>query len=355
MLANFAAKAIASKARAMYGKRLSGNDYLEMIKKDSVGEVAVYLRDNTHYRSVLAEIRTEDARRGQLEDRLRSLRYDQYTALSRYCFSRKAGFYQYIYLWDEIELLIKLLRFIGGGGEGEHFPHYNKSLHDYCSYDLGLLSTCRDYESLLENLKDTPYHEILQRYPPKKSQEKNRIDIVLCECELRTYFYNRVFEMIDNEFTGLAAQELKDLFIGEIDIENLAGAYRLRRFFKSDSEYIRRALLPFSTPSRKLIEKIITCEDDKELPSLLKGTRFLTEGRLDDDYIESLTMRERERASKRAMRYATNPAATLVGYMRQMEIELENVINVIEGIRYGLDAADIKKLLILPAEQRIQG
>lgn len=349
MLANFAAKAIASKARAMYGKRLSGNDYLEMIKKDSVGEVAVYLRDNTHYGAALAELRTEDARRGQLEDRLRSLRYDQYTALSRYCFSSKAGFYRYVYLWDEIELLIKLLRFIGGGGEGEHFPRYNKRLRDYCSYDLGLLSTCRDYESLLENLKDTPYHEILQRYPPKKAQDKNRIDLVLCECELRTYFYNRVFEMIDNEFSGSAAQELKDLFIGQIDAENLAGAYRLRRFFQSDSEYIRRALLPFSTPSRKLIEKIITCEDDKELPLLLQGSRFLKDGRLDDDYIESLTMRERERVSRRAMRYATNPAATLVSYMSQMEIELENVINVIEGIRYGLDAADIKKLLILPA------
>lgn len=349
MLQSFSSKAIASKARAMYGRRLTGGDYAEMIKKSSVGEVAVYLRDNTHYGQALAELRTEDARRGQLEDRLRSLRYDQYAALTRYCFSREAGFYQYIYLWDEIEQVIKLLRYIGGGSEGEHFPRYSRQLARYCSYDLELLSVCRDYSALLEGMRGTAYYEILRRYPPNEDRAKNQIDVVLCECELRSYYYHRVFEMIDKEFGGKAASELRELFLQEIDAENIADAYRLRRFFNSDPSYIRRALLPFETPSRKLVEQIVTCEDDKELGELLASSRFARGNVVDSDYIESLTSRERERTSRHALRYSTCPAATLVSYMSQTQIELENVINVIEAIRYGLDAVDIKKLLILEA------
>lgn len=50
MLKSFSNKAIATKARAMYGARVTAADYEELIKKRSVGEAAAYLRDNTHYR-----------------------------------------------------------------------------------------------------------------------------------------------------------------------------------------------------------------------------------------------------------------------------------------------------------------
>ena len=50
MLKSFSNKAIATKARAMYGARVTAADYEELIKKRSVGEAAAYLRDNTHYK-----------------------------------------------------------------------------------------------------------------------------------------------------------------------------------------------------------------------------------------------------------------------------------------------------------------
>lgn len=349
MLASFSSKAIASKARAMYGKRLRLADYTEMMKKSTVAEIALYLRDNTYYEGALMDISPENTHRGQLEDRLRTVRYQQYAALTRYSFSRTAGFWQYLFLWDETEQVINLMRYIGAGSEGEYYASYSSTLQRYCSYDLTALLHCRDYDSLMEVMQGTEYGKILKKHPPKDEREKNQIDLVFCERDLKVYYYDRIFALIGKEFAGGAAEELTELFMAQIDAENLADAYRLRRFFKSDPDYIHSALLPYKTMSQKLIEQITQCADNKALTEVLEDSRFMKSGKMDEDFIENLTLRERERVSRKELRYSTHPAVTLVSYMTQTQIELTNLTNIIEGIRYGLNPVDIQKLLILPA------
>lgn len=349
MLENFSSKAIASKARAMFARRLSAADCNEMIKKSSVGEVAVFLRDNTHYGRVLEGMDTETIHRGQLEERLREVRYDSYAALTRYCFSREAGFYQYLFLWDEVEQIINLLRYIGAGSEGEYFFNYSRYLPRYCSYDLTRLVACRDFDAVLAVLAGTPYEKILLAHPPLSSDGKNQLDMVFCERDLKVYYFDRVFQLIKKQFSGSAARELREIFMDRIDAENLENAYRLRHFFKSKPEYIRSALLPYKTVSYRLIDRIIDSTQETELTAALRSSRFGKSGPIDTDFIENLTLREQEIISRRKLRYSTHPAVTLVSYMTQMQIELENVINIVEGIRYGLPPVEIRKLLILPA------
>ncbi|MEG1874388.1 MAG: V-type ATPase subunit [Angelakisella sp.] len=350
MLKSYSSKAIASKARAMYGQRLTAADYNDMVKKDSVTEVALYLRDNTHYHQALNDLSLDGIHRAQLEERLRGARFGQYGALTRYCFSRKAGFYQYLYLLEETEQLLKLLRYIGGGSEGEYFFSHTKELPRYCTYNLNAVLAARDYPTLLAAVAGTPYKKILEKYPPRSEGGKNQIDLVLCERDLKVHYYDQLFSLIDEEFSHGAAQELKDIFLARIDAENLVNAYRLRYFFRSEPDYIRQVLLPYRTGSHKLIDKIIDCTENKELPGLLRTSAIVRHGsELDQDYIEGLTARTREKVSRRALRYSTYPAVTLVSYMTQMDIELDNVINIIEGIRYGLPEPDLRKLLILVA------
>ena len=109
MLKSFSNKAIATKARAMYGPRVTAADYEELIKKRSVGEVAAYLRDNTHYREVLTQVDPSAIHRGQLENFLRSLSYIQYRRLIAFDFGQQS-FYRYRYFRDEIQQVVNLSR-----------------------------------------------------------------------------------------------------------------------------------------------------------------------------------------------------------------------------------------------------
>ena len=177
---SYSDNAIATKARAMYGQRLTAADFDAMVKMAGVPEVASYLKSSTHYRDVLAGLDEHRVHRGQLEASLRSLRYEQYVRLVRYHSAREGDFYRFLFFREEIEQIINLLRYIGAGSEGDYYFTHSRHLERWCTYSLGALSRARDYRELLEVLDGTPYEPILRRYPPKMTEQKNRIDLVSC-------------------------------------------------------------------------------------------------------------------------------------------------------------------------------
>ena len=67
----------------------------------------------------------------------------------------------------------------------------------------------------------------------------------------------------------------------------------------------------------------------------------------DTDFIETAVQRIRAKQSKKDLRGAGDPPVVLHAYITQLEIELGNVINVIESVRYGLPPDEIRSMLIL--------
>ena len=68
---------------------------------------------------------------------------------------------------------------------------------------------------------------------------------------------------------------------------------------------------------------------------------------LEGDFIERAMLRRRAKASKRDLRGASCPPVVLRAYMTQMSIELENIINIIESVRYGLPVDEMRRMLVL--------
>ncbi len=46
------------------------------------------------------------------------------------------------------------------------------------------------------------------------------------------------------------------------------------------------------------------------------------------------------------MYFSVNPSVVLVAYHALAETEVDNIIHIIEGVRYGVDAEKVKSLLI---------
>lgn len=348
MLKSFSNKAIATKARAMYGAGVTAADCEELVKKRSVGEVAAYLRDNTHYREVLTQVDPSAIHRGQLENFLRSLSYIQYRRLIAFDFGQQS-FYRYRYFRDEIQQVVNLLRYLSGKGQGQasgqYDFHYDQRLADQTTYDLEKLVAVGSWQELLEFFGDTPYGKILRRFPPDPS---GQIDLMGCEQALSTYYYKWMLTAIDREFSGGAREALRKMTYERIDWENLTQAYRLKRFFHSDEAFIRRSLLPFRTPSQKVIDQLIGAGSTQELHAILDRNGFVPEGQdTKDGFIESVALIQREKQSRRDLRNSPYPAVVLQAYMTHLEIELEDLINIIESVRYGLPPEEIRSMLIL--------
>lgn len=348
MLRSFSNKAIATKARAMYGGRITHSDYEELMKKRSVGDAAAYLRDNTHYREVLGQIDPGSIHRGQLEHLLRSLRYIHYQRLIAYDFGQQR-LYHYIYRWDELQQLTALLRYLSGRGqgqaEGQYDFHYDRRLAGHTSYSFTGLVQVKSYRELVDFLGDSPYGRILGRFPPDSS---GQIDLTGCEQALSAYYYNTQLSVVNKELRGEARAALKERFYQRIDEENLTQAYRLKRFFHSDPQYIRQSLLPFPTRSKKLIDAVIDAPGLGEVHAALRRAGLIAEGEEQEgDVIERAMLRQRARESKRDLRNSGCPPVVLRAYMTQLHIEQNNIVNIIESVRYGLPAEEMRGMLIL--------
>ena len=140
--------------------------------------------------------------------------------------------------------------------------------------------------------------------------------------------------------------ELKNIFNAYIDFNNLVRIIRLKKYYNPDEDYIRDSLFPYGTISNKKLESLIQAKSIDEIHSIVQTTTFgkLISG-IEYDYIDELPTKVKFAKCKHFIRYSVNPPVVMLSYILLTELELSNIINIIEGIRYKLPKDEIKKML----------
>lgn len=337
--------AVGAKARSMYGHRLTEVHYNEMLKKANVAEIALYLKENTYYGQSMNGLDFNNINRTQLEHRISEIRYKQYMSLLRFADVEHNPYFAFLFLWEEIDQILGVLRHLSSSSEEPYFFHYSKSLPKYASYDVKSLVVASDYEQVLDVLKATPYKKIIEKYIAELESKEDNRQLVDCERNLKIQYYEKIFAMVNN-FDNNQKKELTNLFMHQIDIENIVSAYRLKHFFNTEADVVLKTILPYNTTSQKLITEIANAKTQQELKDIMMKSPLFKGLEMDNDYVENLTFRLRERHCRKLIRCTCHGATVLTCYVGLLEVEIENVINIVEAIRYGLPPATTKKLLI---------
>ena len=76
----YSSNVILAKARAMYGRCLTAQDFHNLLACHSVSEIASYLKNRTAYAGVLADINESTIHRGHLESLLRRKLWNDYAS-----------------------------------------------------------------------------------------------------------------------------------------------------------------------------------------------------------------------------------------------------------------------------------
>ena len=112
MLDSYSNNVIAAKARGMYGKHVSREQYEELLRCRTVSEVASYLKTQTHYRSALENINPANIHRGQLENMLRREVFEEYSKMYRYLNVKRESIFHYLIMEEEIVEILRMLLLI---------------------------------------------------------------------------------------------------------------------------------------------------------------------------------------------------------------------------------------------------
>lgn len=330
---NFLSNAVIVKIRARYAKRLTQIDYDNLIACKNVSEIALYLKNKQIYRDSLLNIDDKNIRRNFLESILNQSFFEDLAGLAKYdlTFGRKV--FRYILKKFEIRQISKFLIFLKSGDVSKFECSFPKFLKSRSKIKFDNFNKAKNYNDLLNNVYKTEYYEIL-----KLNINKNLdFDINKIETEL----YNNIFEMFLNVINKLnfkIRKKIKKFLYSCVDISNVIRITRAKKFYNSDDNYILDIIFNFGNYKFSKYE-------------FLKDSNFSNFNLFGDNInsiqeLEKFSKIMRFKWSKKNIRYSNISEVVGFSYVFLKEMEISNLINIIEGIRYGISKEKIRQLLI---------
>lgn len=343
MLTKYASYAALTKARAMYGKRLTKEDYEAMLSRSSLSQLVTYLKQKQGYQDILRDVNENGIHRMQLENRIRQKHYLDFDSLVRYEVSSGDRFADYIFLSAESDYLLKAISRLRAGRKNEFFL----SLPVYLENTLPILWNrywnIQTYDDLLDAIPNSEFRETLIQLKP----DQNHVypEQIRYENAVSALIYKKMFSEFENLLGKKAEEEIRSMIEIYAALKNVVLLRRLNRVFPLTISEAKEKILPYGKLNDAQIQQILD-SNQTDLQKLTVQLGLLRTCNFPCEIEDELPERFRFRRSTHLLHYSQEPATVLLSYLYCAEVELQNVIKIIEGIRYGVSKETLIPLLI---------
>lgn len=335
--------AVAAKVRAMYGKCLTGTDFDDLLSNRTTGGVCSYLKSQTSYSDVLADVRENDVHRGILEMKIMYKLESEYNRIYKFVDERQQVILDYWFMRREVNYLKHNIRnLFNRESKLSHMPdpeEFSEFFRSRTSIDTELCRNAESMEAFIAASKNTIYEAFLKRTAAVNS------DYFSIAMGLDALYYDAYWKEI-KKLSGREQAQMQKLLGSEIDMLNIIWIYRGKKYFKFSDEMIYTYLLPATYHlNESAIKSMVGAGSVEEMISAVNNTKYkrlfrrLEEGFLIDENYR----RDLYKIAKSVFRTSSDTVAGLVAYLDLKEIEILNIVRVIEGIRYGLNGDAIRK------------
>ena len=335
--------ALCAKAKAMYGGRLTHDIYLDLVRKQNLGDVVSYLKAQTSYGECLKDVNVRNAHRQQIEDCLNKEYFKRCGRLMKYADKSHLDFYMSEIISIEINMIMKKLYCLKANVKGA----FNLSVPDYLahktSFNIYGLVNIDTFEDLVKYLEKTRYYKVLKDVDFHLSYNLNEISI-----QLKKIYYENFVKIINHHFKGNVKKNLLDILYTSIELKNITKIYRFKEYFHESDELIKNSLfLQYSRLPKDMINQLCSAENSKEVLNILSKSRYhLYLDEKEYAYIVYYTENIKYNIAKKYMRFSNDAALVYMTYCILQQIEIDNLKHIIEGVRYHQEASKIEATLI---------
>ncbi len=345
LLSMFKYSGLSTKIRVMTGRMLTTVDYEELLKKNTVSDVATYLKSQTQYKTILGEVNENTIHRGKLEQIFKNTLMNDYMKLFRFIRGNAKEFLRFAFLRYEIEDLKILLRVL-------ETEHNTQLVHDsllflkrYSTVDIEKLSSSKNIQEFIQNLKGSVYYNILSPF----IVNKQHLNLFSVEMSLDMYFFSLIWKQKDKLLRGQDKKIINQSFGSEIDILNMLWIYRCKKFYQMPKEIIYSYIIPHRYKLNKAqIVSMVEAKDYEEVKKIIQATKYADVFAGENDhYFERNFTYYANKTHKRFLRQNHFSIASLMSYLHLKEIEIHNIISITEGIRYNLKPEEIRNYIVI--------
>jgi len=346
-MARAAQNVISAKAHAMYGRALKPQQFNALLGCHSISEIASILKNDTPYQTALAGINEATVHRGHLEILLRRKLWDDFAGLVRYDSligknRSGANFSAYLIAREEVEQIVLCARLLYAGRAEEYMTAVPAFFVSHTKLDFVKMSRARSLPELAEALLNTRYHALLAPLLDEKDASVTMIEKVLYDDLIQKLL------LIVGDTKGQQKKQLTALCGAQIDSLNVNRIVRLKSFFGAGNETVRKSLTPSGgSISPRILRQMTEAADAKEVMELFWQTGI---GRKIPEAKRVYTFDLQERVPYYSAKYyfyfSLYPTVVMMSYILLMETEMTDIVNILEGVRYGMSPDEIKSMLI---------
>lgn len=342
MLENLYSNVLVTKMKVINSRRLTPQDYDELLKKKYVSDIVAYLKE-THFNAVLQGVDASSIKCDELEGLFKAARLMEYKKLLKYVNNFSDSFFKLFWLDFELEQLLTMLLLFKVGRSEDFGIIHSAELVQNMKLDVGIIVNAKSTTDILRGIKNRKYVSILKA--ELENVEPENINILLCEKKLKAYFYEQMYEHLKKCNKALK-NKLEKKMVQQVDIYNLQVIYRLKKYYDYSAEEIMELIIPYGNLAGSERKRLALCRQ------IAEDYNVLFEDKQDVFNLDSNIFMETEmdksllndaRETMKMERYAQ---AVFWSFMDLAELEQRNLVSVIYGIENKQDPEAIKKMLV---------
>lgn len=325
--------ALNAKMKGMYAKELDYEELDELLRQASLKDAIYYLKTKF---SSLEEI-NENMNRREIEQELNNLFIEDIIKISKYLNKKEKYIFNLFLLKYEIDLVKKVFRNVLTNRDS------NKYLKNIDNWTNTLFTSINDInevtneEEFYNKIKKQEYYSIFEEF----IESENGIPLEELEVKLDKYYFKKIYNSVENN------KELENLIGTEIDLLNIITIYRSNMYFNYTEEEIKNILIPINYKiNKKDISELINSTDFEEIIKILEKTPYKNTFK-DENNIEHDKNKFLYDMYIKYFREKLFNLCTVFCNINLIDIEIKNIINIIEGIRYNIDKTEIQKKIVV--------
>ncbi|MDR1364276.1 MAG: V-type ATPase subunit [Oscillospiraceae bacterium] len=331
----FSSNAMLVKARAMDAGRLRAKDYEKLLSCSSVVQIAQILKNLKSYSYIIGFLEEKEVHRAILESALREELFDEFDILAKYDLALGEKLFKYIMTKLEVAQLSRFLIFLFAKNTENYIFFNSKFLKKHTSIDFENLKKIKDPKDFLN---------IISKFIGAKKDDIIELDINIMETRLYIYLFKEIFNVASN-LNKSAKREIEEFYKEYIDFLNFSRIFRLSKFYNIEPKEAKKFLFLMGNIN---INKFVNMPQNLEFKEIFKRSRFLKYFKPQNmENFDTIPRLIKYKWARHKIKYSLSPSIVTISYIFLKEIEILNIVNIIEGVRYGLEHQKIQSLLII--------